>query len=112
MRNPLGKFVYGTPSTTVEFDDRVLAHLKVVIVAKLRRGESFTFSWDTAASSGSGHSSIWLHPAIPLQFEFFGGKEPALNRAWLEEMVQLSNTPAGLRITPEPTAPAGARRTS
>lgn len=110
MRSPLGKFIYGTPSISVDFDDRVLAHLKVVIVAKLRRGESFTFSWENSAASGSGHSSIWLHPAIPLQFEFFGGKEPSLNRAWLEELVQLSNTPAGLRITPEPTEPESATR--
>lgn len=106
MRNPLGNFIYGTPSITVEFDDRVLAHLKVVIVSKLRRGESFTFSWENSAESGSGHSSVWLHPAIPMQFEFFGSKEPSLNRAWLEELVQLSNTPAGLRIIPEPAAPA------
>ena len=106
----MGNFIYGTPSITVEFDDRVLAHLKVVIVAKLRRGESFTFSWENSAASGSGHSSIWLHPAIPLQFEFFGSKEPSLNRAWLEELVQLSNTPAGLRITPEPVAPDSAPR--
>jgi hypothetical protein len=103
----LGKFIYGTPSTSVEFDDRVLAHLKVVMIAKLRRGESFTFSWENSAASGSGHSSIWLHPAIPLQFEFFGSKEPTLNRAWLDELMALSNTPAGLRIIPEPSPPAG-----
>ena len=108
----MGNFIYGTPSITVEFDDRVLAHLKVVIVAKLRRGESFTFSWDNSPASGSGHSSVWLHPAVPLQFEFFGSKEPRLNRAWLEELVQLSNTPAGLRVTPEPAEPEGPARKS
>jgi len=99
----VGKFIYGTPSISVEFDDRVLAHLKVVILAKLRRQESFTFSWEYTSAQGSGHSSIWLHPAIPLQFDFYGKKDPTLNRLWLEEMVQLANTPAGLRIIPEPT---------
>jgi hypothetical protein len=99
----VGKFIYGTPSISVEFDDRILAHLKVVILAKLRRGESFTFSWDYSSAQGSGHSSIWLHPAIPLQFDFYGKKDPTLNRVWLEELVQLANTPAGLRIIPEPT---------
>ena len=102
----MGKFIYGTPSITVEFDDRVLAHLQVVILAKLRRGESFTFSWDYSSANGGGHSSVWLHPAIPMQFDFVGKKDPALNRAWLEELVQLANTPAGLRIVPEPTGPA------
>ena len=100
----MGKFIYGTPSTAVEFDDRVLAHLKVVIIAKLRRGESFTFSWDYAAEDGSGHSSIWLNESIPLQFDFLGSKEPAINRAWLDELIRLANSPAGLRIVPEPTA--------
>jgi hypothetical protein len=99
----LGKFIYGTPSISVEFDDRVLAHLKVVILAKLRRQESFTFSWEYTSAQGSGHSSIWLHPAIPLQFDFYGKKDPTLNRLWLEEMVQLANTPSGLRIIPEPS---------
>ena len=108
----MGNFIYGAPSISVEFDDRVLAHLKVVVIAKLRRGESFTFSWENAAASGSGHNSIWLHPAIPLQFEFFGSREPTLNRAWLEDLVQLSNTPAGLRIVPETAAPEGPARTA
>lgn len=98
----MGKFIYGTPSIAVEFDDRVLAHLKVVILAKIRRGESFTFSWEYAAAAGSGHSSIWIHPTIPMQFDFLGSRDPRLNRAWIEELVKLSNTPSGLRVVPEP----------
>lgn len=98
----MGQFIYGNPSVTVDFDDRVLAHLKVVILSKVRRGESFTFSWEYKAAAGSGHSSIWIHPTIPLQFNFLGSREPTLNRKWVEQLVALSNTPAGLRVTPEP----------
>jgi hypothetical protein len=98
----MGQFIYGNPSVAVDFDDRVLAHLKVVVLAKVRRGESFTFSWEYTAAAGSGHSSIWIHPTIPLQFNFLGNREPRLNRAWVEELMQLANTPAGLRLTPEP----------
>ena len=98
----MGQFIYGNPSVTVDFDDRVLAHLKVVILSKVRRGESFTFSWEYKAAVGSGHSSIWIHPTIPLQFNFLGSREPSLNRRWVEDLVRLSNTPAGLRVTPEP----------
>lgn len=98
----MGKFIYGTPSIAVDFDDRVLAHLKVVILSKVRRGESFTFSWEYSAASGSGHSSIWVHPTIPLQFDFSGGREPRLNRAWVEQLAHLSNSPGGLRVIPEP----------
>ena len=32
-------------TTTLMIDDRVLAHLQVVIINKLRRRESFTFTW-------------------------------------------------------------------
>lgn len=99
----MGKFMYGTPATTVEFDDRVLAHLKVVIIAKLRRGESFTFTWANTPESGGGHNSIWLNPSVPLQFEFYGSKDPHLNRNWLDELVRLTNTPAGLHVVPEPS---------
>ena len=101
----MGKFIYGTPSIAVDFDDRVLAHLKVVILSKVRRGEAFAFSWEYNAAAGRGHSSIWIHPTIPLQFDFAGSKEPRLNRAWVEELVRLSNTPAGLRVTAEPSDP-------
>jgi hypothetical protein len=105
----MGKFIYGAPSITVEFDDRVLAHIKVVIVSKLRRNESFTFSWEIPSSMGSGSSSVWLHPAIPLQFQFSGSREPALNRRWLDELNSSANTPGGLRVMPEPSeAPAQA----
>lgn len=103
----MGKFIYGTPSISVEFDDRVLAHLKAVIVAKLRRNEAFTFSWEYDAALGTGNSSVWLHPSIPMQFEFYGSRAPQLNRAWLEALVQLSNTPGGLRVIPEPKESAG-----
>lgn len=105
----MGEFVYGNPSVVVNFDDRVLAHLKIVILAKVRRGESFSFSWEYTAAAGSGHSSIWIHPTIPLQFNFQGSKEPLLNRAWVEELVRISNTPAGLRVTPEPPQPGEVR---
>ncbi|HSP75665.1 MAG TPA: ATP-dependent DNA ligase [Cryobacterium sp.] len=98
----MGEFVYGNPSIAVDFDDRVLAHLKIVILAKVRRGESFAFSWEYTAAAGSGHSSIWIHPTIPLQFNFRGSREPRLNRSWVDELVRLSNTPGGLRVIPEP----------
>ena len=107
----MGKFIYGTPSVSVDFDDRVLAHLRAVIVAKLRRNESFTFSWDYEGAAGEGHSSVWLNPGIAVQFDFSNGRAPRLNKLWLDELVQLANTPAGLRIVPEPV-PEGASSSS
>ncbi|MEF2975639.1 hypothetical protein V3W46_00275 [Subtercola sp. YIM 133946] len=54
----MGKLVYGDSGTEIEFDDRVLTHLQIVIGAKLRRRESFFFSWKDDPAVGDGRSSI------------------------------------------------------
>ncbi|GAB2978316.1 hypothetical protein GCM10027212_16770 [Actinotalea caeni] len=91
----MGHLVYGCGSRH-PFDDRMLAHLKVAITAKLRRQESFMLSWSVDAERGSGRRSLWLSPAVPLQFEFSGSRRPELNRDWIDVMVQFSNSPRGL----------------
>ena len=98
----VGKLIYGAPTWSAEFEDRELAHLRVVMIAKLRRAESFAFSWGYEAAYGSGRSSMWLHPAIPLQFQFYGGREPVLNRDWIEALMLTANSPGGLELLPEP----------
>lgn len=98
----MGKLIYGAPTWSIDFDDRELAHLRIVIMTKLRRGESFSLSWDSDSTSGMGRNSIWLHQAIPLQFVFFGGREPALNRAWVEALMAKANSGSGLEVIPEP----------
>jgi hypothetical protein len=95
----MGALIYD--GNEVDFDDRLLAHLHVVIMQKLRRGESFSFSWRDRADSG-GRNSVWLHPSIPLYFRFFGSKQPVLNREWVQALVLASNSPQGLVVLPEP----------
>ena len=85
----------------VEFDDRILAHLQVVIIQKLRRGESFLLSWRDAAVVGDGRSSAWLHPAIPLYFKFAGGRAPIINPQWLAQLTRSANSSQGLVVTGE-----------
>ena len=82
-------------------DDRLLAHLQVVIVDKLRRQESFSFSW----SDDGHHSTVWVHPMVPLQFVFEGNRAPALNRVWLEQLSETANSVGGLQALPEPAPP-------
>lgn len=110
----MGRLVYGAPNWSVEFEDRALAHLRIVILAKLRRSESFSFSWKQDSNRGSGRSSFWVHPSIPMQFEFFGGREPVLNREWIDALMLTANSPNGLELVPEPThtasPPAGAQK--
>jgi hypothetical protein len=85
----------------VEFDDRTLTHLQVVIVQKLRRGESFLFSWRNAIEVGDGRSSAWLNPAIPLYFRFTGGHAPSLNPDWIAQLTRSANSSQGLIATSE-----------
>lgn len=103
----MGKFIY-EGSIKVDFDDRVLAHLQLVISNKLRRGEPFHFTWREDPSVGDGRTSVWVHPAASLVYRFYGSRRPALNRAWLEALTITANSPSGLYVVPEPAdAPAG-----
>lgn len=99
----MGQLIYAS-TFEARFDDRVLAHLQIVIVAKLRRQESFAFSWSKSREEGSGRASLWLHPAIPLVFTFHGGRTPTISRAWIDALMSSANSSGGLRIVPEPTA--------
>jgi hypothetical protein len=96
----MGTLTYDVVSK-VEFDDRTLVHLQIVIASKLRRGESFNLSW-TKEPEGAGRTTIWMHPAIPLVYEFQDGTTPAINREWLNALMETANSPTGLRLVPEP----------
>lgn len=101
----MGRFTYDG-AITVDFDDRVLAHLQVVIGQKLRRGEPFHFTWRNHASLGDGRTSVWLHPNAALVYAYHGSRQPLLNRAWLEALTTIANSTSGLQVVPEPTGGA------
>lgn len=98
----MGAFLYGPAERTVEINDRSLAHLQNVIVAKLRRNEPFQFTWVPDPEMGGGRRVFWLHPATPLQFAFDDARPIALNRAWLEALTLVAAGPRGLSLIPEP----------
>lgn len=98
----MGKILYGDSGIEVIFDDRAMAHLQLVIGAKLRRGESFFFSWKDDISVGDGRSSIWLSSAIPLYFRYSGSKPVLINREWLEILTASANSTVGLQFSAEP----------
>ncbi|MDQ1076063.1 hypothetical protein QE406_002311 [Microbacterium testaceum] len=97
----VGKFIY-EGGVRNDFEDRLLAHLQVVIGNKLRRGEPFYFVWKDDISTGGGRTAVWLHPRANLVFKFNGGRPPAVNRAWLEALMSTANSPTGLYVVPEP----------
>lgn len=97
----MGKFAYDS-LTKIDIDDRALAHLQLVITTKLRRGESFTFTWKEDISVGGGRSSVWIHPTSILHFKYHGSRQPQLNKAWLEALTYTANQPTGLYLVHEP----------
>jgi hypothetical protein len=110
-RSPaLGKLLYGDSGREIEFDDRTLAHLQVVISAKLRRHECFFFSWKDDPVVGNGRSSIWLATSIPLFFKFSSVERPPINRDWLEQLTVSSNSSQGMFLSSEPGADTPAPR--
>lgn len=96
----MGKLVYAG-TTEISFEDRVLAHLQIVIGLKLRRKEGFFFSWHHEQGLGGGRSAIWIDPAVPLLFHYSGGRQPKINKGWLELLTLSSNSAQGLQLDEE-----------
>ncbi|WP_439592877.1 DUF7882 family protein [Microbacterium sp.] len=95
----MGAFHYGSPPTSFDIDDRTLAHLELVIMAKLRRQESLSFAM--VDETGGRRQSVWISPVTQLRFEY-EAQMPEISRAWLQDLVDTANSPGGLRIVPEP----------
>lgn len=93
-------YLYYDAATYFAFDDRLLTHLRTVILGKLNQNESFAFTW----SDDNGQHSLWLHPAVPLRFEFDEQATPKLNPAWVDQLRTLANSGGGLRVVDEPEA--------
>lgn len=97
----MGKFIYeGGPK--VEIEDRALTHLQIVVTAKLRRGEPFSFTWKEDNSVGGGRTTVWIHAASSMVFKYHGSRQPSINRAWVDALAFTANSPSGLYLTPEP----------
>jgi hypothetical protein len=74
------------------------------MLSKLRRGESFAFSWTVDPEQGSGRGTVWLSPGVEIEFRFYGNKEPRMKRAWIQALN--STVERGeLMIVPEPRDP-------
>jgi hypothetical protein len=99
----MGTLIYG-PGTRYEFEDRELAHIKIAIAVKLRWQESFLLNWVVPRGEGSGRVSLWISPAMPLQFQFTGSRPPALNKAWLDALAVTSHRTGGMQVMAEEDA--------
>ncbi len=97
----MGTLYYGDSGTPIGIDDRALAHLKVAITTKLRRGESFTLSWQHTDDQPRGRSTLWLHPAIPLHFVFDDPHAPRAQPGLDRRLMRSANSTGGIELVPE-----------
>ncbi|MCX6503075.1 MAG: hypothetical protein NT132_11845 [Microbacterium sp.] len=97
----MGTMYYGDDNTALRFDDRALAHLKVVIATKLRRGESFTITWTHRADEPRGRSTVWISPSIPLRFVFDDPEPVTLNPQYIEKLATSANSSGGIMLVDE-----------
>lgn len=95
----MGYLIYD--SNEYEIADRMLQHLKVAVVQRLRRQESFVLSWVNPVEKGSGRISLWVSPAIPGGFRFSGSGVPEINSRWVQAMSTLSHTTRGMQVLSE-----------
>ena len=94
----MGTLFYGGDRTPIRIDDRILAHLRAVATAKLRRGEGFLISWTDSISIGDGRSSVWLNAETDLHYKFDGADPIKLDPALLEQLNIASIQPRGIEI--------------
>ncbi|MFP7761617.1 ATP-dependent DNA ligase [Marisediminicola sp. LYQ134] len=97
----MGTFTYDT-SVRVDFDDRVLIHLQLVISAKLRRDESFIFTWTKPAEAGGGRTSVWIDRRVPVAFDYLTSTMAPISRRWIDELTATTFNALGLQIVPDP----------
>lgn len=96
----MGKLLYNSGEFPFDIDDRALAHLRIVFMNKLRRGEPFMFQ--VPDPNRIGTRSLWINPAVPVSFQFSGSRSPAIDFRWIDEMMLEANSPNGLTYASEP----------
>ena len=90
----MGQLHYGGLES-FEFDDHTLTHLRTVILGKMNLQESLVFTW----VDGAQQHSVWLHPSIPIHFEFDSVQLPDIDPEWLERLLAAANSPTGLHVS-------------
>ncbi|GLK15695.1 hypothetical protein [Herbiconiux flava] len=101
----MGTLIYGG-DFEIEIDDRMLAHLKIVIIGKLRRAESCALSWTVAKAQGSGRETIWINPSTALRFRFDTADRHPINPEWVAAIAETANR-GDIQLVSEPAKAAG-----
>ncbi len=102
-RPVMGRLIY-RDRASFDIDDRILAHLRIVVMNKLRRNEGFMLQ--LPVNEGVRQASLWIHASNALVMQFYGGREPAIDRALVDQMMHDASSADGLTLTAAGIAPA------
>ncbi|MFJ2551504.1 hypothetical protein [Microbacterium sp. NPDC087591] len=92
----MGYLNYAGAPTSFTIDDEILAHVRAVVVTKLRRSESFAL---TVPVAGETQETLWIHASIPLRFSL--ADDVPLVRPLLVAMMEGASSSGGLDLTDE-----------
>jgi hypothetical protein len=93
----MGFLVYDQ-ARAIALDDRVLAHVQIVIIDKLRRRENFGLN----LRSENHIVMMWVTCSTPLQFVYGGNRRPRINYPWVELLAGEASLTGTLELLPEP----------
>nr|WP_167047894.1 hypothetical protein [Microbacterium halimionae] len=106
----MGQLIYGV-APAIQIDDWGLYHLQSVMLSKLRRDESFSFSWDNepdvdgdeALPTPGLHGTVWISKSTPLYFSYDEPRAKPLNPKWIATLAGAAGKNSGaFRLLPEP----------
>lgn len=98
----MGTLDYIAAGYVAEVDDRILAHLQIVICNKLRRNERFTLTLPPENGAKGPVNVLWFEASLPVRFTYSSPDRPAINPAWLYLLADAASGRTGLRVVPEP----------
>ena len=87
----MGRLRYDGTAAPITIDDATMAHLKIIIGTKLRRQECFLMTWVRHDGGEDARTTVWVHPAIPLQFGFDAAALPAIDAERIAAMMGALN---------------------
>jgi hypothetical protein len=100
----MGTLYYGDGRTPIAVDDEQLAHVRVVVISKLRRNEPFPLTWHRPETDSAHRSTVWVSSHSTLEFEFDEADTPELDMERLERLSRDASTARGLTVETAPSA--------
>lgn len=97
----MGILTYSRDAVAVYLDDRTLAHLHIVMAAKLREGRTFVVT-GLASLARNARDAVVIEPRTPLQLTYTERSDVALNPRWLEAIRAASSKTLDIVLVAEP----------